>query len=172
MRSFAISNPIESQALAYDLWLPSFICPSPFPLQSCFLLCSPQMDPNRTSQFWFKAIGQCILKQRTTPLGSPSEFLMTIRLSFLILLIILICPNGYTTFFYDQLAGKLCFPLLEFFRKVFSYLQFPLNQLTPNSFRLLCGVAIVYCSTHSFTPSCLPLFFRLEQEWSYGLLFH
>ncbi|KAL0433445.1 UNVERIFIED_CONTAM: hypothetical protein Slati_2678800 [Sesamum latifolium] len=50
---------------------------------------------------------------------------------------------GYMSFFVSQLRVGLRFPIHSFFREVSRDLQVPLNQLVPNSIRLLAAFSIV-----------------------------
>ncbi|KAG6517374.1 uncharacterized protein LOC122055787 isoform X1 [Zingiber officinale] len=57
-------------------------------------------------------------------------------------------PDGFTTFFHEQLVGGLRFPVPSFFTEVSEYFRIPLQQLTPNSFKLLCAVVIIFRFHH------------------------
>ncbi|KAK6138826.1 hypothetical protein DH2020_027430 [Rehmannia glutinosa] len=69
-------------------------------------------------------------------------------------------PQGLT-FFIGQLDGGLRFPINSFFSDVSSMYKIPLNQLTPNSFRIIAGFLII-TKFLSITPST-DLFFALFQ---------
>ncbi|XP_042415273.1 uncharacterized protein LOC122004452 [Zingiber officinale] len=53
-------------------------------------------------------------------------------------------PIGTVCFFRDQFVAGLRFPLHSFIREVCNYFRIPLGQLIPNSFKLLCGVVILF----------------------------
>lgn len=69
-------------------------------------------------------------------------------------------PEGFATFFVEQVLNGLRFLLPSFFSEVSQYFQIPLSQLTPNSFRVLCGVSIVFNFYHiPLTPENFHFFF-------------
>ncbi|KAK6150286.1 hypothetical protein DH2020_015218 [Rehmannia glutinosa] len=70
-------------------------------------------------------------------------------------------PPQSLTFFVGQLDGGLRFPINSFFSEVSSMYKIPLNQLTPNSFRIIAGFLII-TKFLSIDPST-DLFFALFQ---------
>lgn len=53
-------------------------------------------------------------------------------------------PLDYTTFILDQLRSGLCFLVSPFLEDIATYPRIPISQFTPNVFRLLCSIAIVF----------------------------
>lgn len=71
----------------------------------------------------------------------------------------------FATFFIGQIFNGLRFPLHPFFAEVSTYFQIPLSQFTPNSFRVLCGVAIVFRYYHiPLTPENFHFFFVIKTK--------
>ncbi|KAK4394331.1 Taxoid 7-beta-hydroxylase [Sesamum angolense] len=53
-------------------------------------------------------------------------------------------PLGYMSFFASQIRASLRFPLPSFFCDISSEFQVPLNQLAPNSIRILVAFSVVF----------------------------
>lgn len=68
-------------------------------------------------------------------------------------------PPGCVTFYHGQLTNSLRFPIPSF-QEVVAYFHISLGQLAPNSFRLLCGITIIfYYLPLPFTPFIFYYFF-------------
>ncbi|XP_042415030.1 uncharacterized protein At3g60930, chloroplastic-like [Zingiber officinale] len=74
-------------------------------------------------------------------------------------------PQGFVTFFKDQLLGGLCFSLHPIFSSLSQYFGIPLSQFTPNAIRAICGM-VTLCRVYQIplTTQLLHHFYSLKRS--------